>query len=126
MKVNYTLPGYRPEIDVSKDMVESFDSPFKNRMEAFEQRQPVGWKELLGLNHLPPDPSQVAQPQSRSAGVVDASVLRQQWRDFMTRHGSTEELQNSSEPVRRMLDLLRNYQKESDDLFSRGVSEAQR
>lgn len=126
MKVNYTLPGYRAEVDVSRDLVESFDSPFKNRMEAFEQQQPVGWKELLGLNQLPPDPSQVAQPYSQSSGVTDPALLRQQWRDFLSRHGGAEELQNSPEPVRRMLELLQRYQKESDDVFSRGVSEAQR
>lgn len=126
MKVNYTLPGYRPEVDVSRDLVESFDSPFKNRMEAFEQRQPVGWKELLGLNRLPPDPSQIAQPQSQWSGITDAAILRQQWREFLNRHGGPEELQNSPEPVRRMLELLQSYQKGSDRVFSRGVSEAQR
>jgi hypothetical protein len=35
-------------------------------------------------------------------------------------------MQNSPEPVRRMLQLLQAYQKQSDDLFSRGVSEVQR
>ncbi len=126
MKVNYTLPGYRPEVDVSRDLVESFDSPFKNRMEAFEQQQAVGWKELLGLNQPPPDPSQVAQPHSQSSGVTDAALLRQQWRDCLSRHGGAVELQDSPEPVRRMLELLQSYQKECDDIFSRGVSEAQR
>lgn len=126
MKINYTLPGYRPETDVSKDLVESFDSPFKDRMQAFAQPQPVGWKELLGLNLMPLDPSQVAQPQSQSSGVADAALSRQQWRDFLSRHGGTEELQNAPEPVRRMLELLQSYQKESDEVFSRGVSEAQR
>ncbi len=125
MKINYTLPGYRPETDLGKDLVESFDSPFKSRMQAFEQRQPVGWKELLGLNVMPPDPSQLVQPQSGSSGVVDAAVLRQQWRDLMSRHGGEHELQSSPEPVRRMLELLESYQRESDGLFSRGISEAQ-
>ena len=126
MKVNYTLFGYRPEVDVSRDLVESFDSPFKNRMEAFQQQQPVGWKELLGLNQAPPDTSRVAQPQSQSGGVTDAALLRQQWRNVLSRHGAAEELQNSPEPIRRMLELLQTYQKESDDVFSHGVSEAQR
>jgi hypothetical protein len=126
LKINYTLPGYQPETNVARDLVESFDSPFKNRMQAFEQQQTVGWKELLGLNLMPPDPAQVAQPQSQSSGVADAAISRQQWRDFFSRHGGAEELQNSPEPVRRMLELLQSYQKESDDVFSRGVSEAQR
>lgn len=126
MKINYTLPGYRAETDVAKDLVESFDSPFKNRMQAFEQQQPVGWKELLGLNQMPPDPSQVAQPQGESSGVTDASTLRQQWRDFLSRHSGAEEMRNSSEPVRRMLELLESYQRESDSIFAHGVSEAQR
>ncbi|MBV8072911.1 MAG: hypothetical protein JO270_23615 [Acidobacteriaceae bacterium] len=126
MKVNYTLPGYQPEVDVSRDIVESFDSPFKNRMEAFERQQPVGWKELLGLDQTPPDPSQVAQPESQSSGVADAALLRQQWQDFLGRHGGIEELQNSPEPVRRMLQLLQSYKKDSDDVFSRGVSSSQR
>lgn len=126
MKINYTLPGYRPETDVSRDLVESFDSPFKNRMQAFEQQQPVGWKELLGLDQIPPDPSQIMPPEREGSGVTHASALRQQWRDFLSRHGGTEEMQNSSEPVRRMLQLLENYQKESDAVFSRGVSEAHR
>jgi hypothetical protein len=126
LKINYTLPGYRPEVDVSRDLVESFDSPFKNRMEAFEQQQPVGWKELLGLNQMPPDASQAGQPQSQGGGVADPARLRQQWRDVLSRHRSAEELQNSPEPVRRMLQLLHTYQKDSDDVFSRGISEAQR
>ena len=126
MKINYTLPGYRPETDVGKDVVESLDSPFKNRMQAFEQRQPVSWKELLGLNLMPPDPSQVAQPQSAYSRVADPAALRQQWRDLLNRHGGAEELQNSSEPVRRMLELLQSYQKDSDTVFSHGVSEAER
>jgi hypothetical protein len=126
LKINYTLPGYRPETDVARDLVESLDSPFKNRMQAFEQRPPVSWKELLGLNLMPPDPSQVAHPQSSYSRVVDAAALRQQWRDLLTRHGGAEELQDSSEPVRRMLELLQTYQKESDALFSCGVSEAER
>ena len=126
MKINYTLPGYRAETDVAKDLVDSFDSPFQNRMQAFEQQQPVGWKELLGLNEMPPDASQVAQPDWESSEVSDASALRQQWRDFLGRHSGAEELENSSEPVRRMLELLEDYQRESDTLFSRGVSEAQR
>ncbi|HEX4772170.1 MAG TPA: hypothetical protein VH351_15145 [Bryobacteraceae bacterium] len=126
MKVNYTLPGYRPEVDVSRDLVESFDSPFKNRMEAFEQQQPVGWKELLGLDQMPPDPSQIAQPDSQSSAVADPALLRQQWRDLLSRHGTAEELQNSPEPVRRMLELLQAQQQESDDVFSRSVSEVQR
>lgn len=123
MKIDYTLPGYKPEVDVSKDLVESFDSPFQNRMQAFEQQQPVGWKELLGLNQLPPDPSQIAQPQSPSAGVTDASLLRRQWSDCLSRHNGADELKNSPEPVRRMVELLQSYQRESDELFSRGVSE---
>jgi hypothetical protein len=126
LKINYTLPGYRPETDVAKDLVESFDLPFRNRMQAFEQRQPVSWKELLGLDLMPPDASQVAQPQSEASGIADAAALRQQWRDFLIKHGGAEELQNSSEPVRRMLELLESYQRESDSMFSRGVSEAQR
>lgn len=126
MKISYTLPGYQPETDVSKDLVESFNAPFKNRMEAFEQQQPVGWKELLGLNQGSPDPSQVAEPHSQSSGVRDAAAYRQQWRDCLSRHGGADEMENSSEPVRRMLELLKGYQKQSDDLFSRGVSEAQR
>jgi hypothetical protein len=126
LKVNYTLPGYRPEVDVSRDLVESFDSPFKNRMEAFEQSQAVGWKELLGVDRMPPDPSQVAPPESQRSGVADAALLRQQWREFLSRHGGPEELQNSPEPVRRMLELLQRYQTGSDQVFSRGVSEAQR
>jgi hypothetical protein len=126
LKVNYTLPGYRPEVDVSRDLVESFDSPFKNRMEAFEQQQPVGWKELLGLDQMPPDPSQIAQPDSQSSAVADPALLRQQWRDLLSRHGTAEELQNSPEPVRRMLELLQAQQQESDDVFSRSVSEVQR
>lgn len=126
MKINYTLPGYRPETDVARDMVESFDSPFKNRMQAFEQQQPVEWKDLLGLNQMPPDPSQLVQPQWESGGVTDTSALRQEWRDILSRHGGTEEMQNSSEPVRRMLQLLESYQREADGVFSRGVSEAQR
>ena len=95
-------------------------------MEAFEQQQPVGWKELLGLNQLPLDPSEVAQPQAQSGGVAHAALLRQQWRDLLGRHGGAEELQNSPEPVRRMLELLESYQKEADGVFSRGLSEAQR
>ena len=125
MKINYTLPGYRPETEVARDLVESFDSPFKNRMQAFEQQQPVGWKELLGLDMMPPDPTQIPQPESQSGRVPDAALSRQQWRDFLSRHGGAEEFQNSPLPVRRMLDLLRSYQKESDDVFARGVSEAQ-
>ena len=126
MRINYTLPGFRPETDVAKDLVDSFDSPFKNRMQAFEQRQPVGWKELLGLNATPPDPAQVAQPQSAYSRVSDPATLRQQWRAFLSRHGGPEELQSSSGPVRRMLELLQSYQREADALFSRGVSEAER
>ena len=124
MKINYTLPGYGPETDAGSDLVESFDSPFRNRMQAFEQQQPVSWKELLGVNQMPPDSSQVAQPHSRSSGVADAVLLRQQWRDFLNRHAGPEEIQTSAEPVRRMLELLHTYQKESDEMFSRGVAEA--
>jgi len=126
LRINYTLPGYRPETDVAKDLVESFDSPFKNRMQAFEQQQPVGWKELLGLDLMAPDSSQVAQPQPAPRGAADAAALRQQWRDLLSRHGEAEEFQNSPEPVRRMLELLERYQRESDRVFSLGVSEAQR
>jgi hypothetical protein len=110
---------------VGKDLVESFDSPFRNRMQAFEQREPVGWKELLGLTLMPVDPSQLAPPERGSNGIMDAAALRQQWRDLMSRHGGDDELQSSSEPVRRMLGLLESYQRESDGLFSRGVSEAE-
>lgn len=125
MKVNYTLPGYRSEVDVSRDLVESLDSPFKNRMAAFGQQQPVGWRELLGLNQAPPDLAEVARPHSQSSEVTDAAILRQQWRDFLSRHGDPEELRNSPEPVRRMLELLQMHQKDSDDVFSRGMAEAQ-
>jgi hypothetical protein len=124
VKINYTLPGYRPETDVAKDLVESFDSPFKNRMQAFEARQPVAWQELLGLHMLAPDPTQVSPPAGHGA-VEDAAILRQQWRDMLSRHGVDDELENSPEPVRRMLALLQTYQRESDALFSRGVSEAE-
>lgn len=94
-------------------------------MAAFGQQQPVGWRELLGLNQAPPDLAEVARPHSQSSEVTDAAILRQQWRDFLSRHGDPEELRNSPEPVRRMLELLQMHQKDSDDVFSRGMAEAQ-
>ena len=123
MKINYTLPGYRPETGVGNDVVELFDSPFKNRMEAFERRQPIAWRELLGLNRKASDPSQIAQPESAFGESPDATSVRQQWRALLRRHGGFDEWRSSPAPVRRMLALLESYQKESDRLFSRGLSE---
>jgi hypothetical protein len=121
VKVNYTLPGHQPEVDVGKDLVESFDAPFKSRLQAFERRQPVAWRELLGLNRTPPDPSQVP-PLPDSGQMADAAALRQQWRELVSRHGGFSEWQSSPEPVRRMMTLLESYQKQADQLFSRGLS----
>ena len=125
MKINYTLPGYQPETGVGNNLVELFDSPFKNRMHVFERRQPVDWRELLGINRTAPDPSQIAQPESASGESPDATSVGQQWRALLRRHGGLDELRNSPMPVRRMLALLESYEKESDILFSRGLSEGE-
>lgn len=124
MKINYTLPGLVPETDVGKEIVESFDSPFKNRMEAFERKQPVAWRDLLGLNRQAPDPSQVAAPPPSNSS--EAAAIRQQWRDLLGRHASADSLQGAAPPVQRMMRLLATYQKESDRLFSMGLAETER
>ena len=124
MKINYTLPGYQPEIDGTSEVTESFDSPFQNRMRAFERRQPVAWRDLLGLNQTPPDPGQVGAPPSESAGpATEPEMIRQQWRQLLSKHGGSEELQNTAAPVRRMLGVLQQHQTESEKLVSRSLAE---
>ncbi len=125
MKINYTLPGYQPETDAAKDLVDSFDSPFKNRMQAFERRQSVSWRDLLGLNQMPPDPAQIPAPESSSVETATAAILRQQWRELLSRHSGRGAMKNTPVPVRRMLSLLERYQKEADHLFSYTLSEGQ-
>ncbi len=126
MKINYTLPGFQPENDVSKDLVGSFDSPFKNRMQAFERRQPVAWRDLLGLNQTPPDPSHIAPPETQPGSVSQSAALRQQWRELLGRHAGAAEMASAPPAAQRMLTLLQQYQKDSDGMFSRGLSEAER
>ena len=121
MKINYTLPGYQTEIGsaVGKEVAESFNSPFQDRMRAFAPSQPVSWSELLGLHQTPPDLAQMNPPPgSASRNSSDAAARDRQWRQMLSRHGGFEEVVNSPEPVRRMLSLLENYQKESDALAS--------
>lgn len=124
MKINYTLPGYQPELEGTSEVTESFDSPFQNRMRVFERRQPVAWRDLLGLNQTPPDPGQVGAPPSNSAGpATEPEMIRQQWRQLLSRHSGSENSQSTAAPVRRMLGVLRQYQVESEKLVSRSLEE---
>jgi hypothetical protein len=125
VRINYTLPGYQPETDATNQVTDSFDSPFQNRMRAFERREPVAWRDLFGLNKTPADPGQVGPPpRSKASETADLAIIRQQWRQLLGRHSGHADLQNAAPPVRRMLGLLQRQQEESDKLISRGLAES--
>lgn len=126
MKIDYTLPGFEPETELAKGVAESFNSPFQNRIRSFERRQPVAWRDLLGLSETPPDPAQLpAPPRSQTNEVSDPAIQRQQWHDLLSQHSGFEEMLNSPAAVRRMMAVLNSHQKEADNLFSRGLSEGE-
>jgi hypothetical protein len=123
MKVHYTLPGYQPEIEPAEENAEFTGSFFGNHLPAFDDKHPVTWQEVLGLDRVPPDSSSLAPPPRPPSQIRDPSGERRLWRRMLDRVNDPATLAGFPQAVRQMLALLDEYQQREAALLAHGVSQ---
>jgi hypothetical protein len=138
MRVEYTIPGFEPQVDSLPAAAGGLANPGADPATAgFPERlaqltaAPVttNWRKLLRLDASSPlDFGAAAPVPPQGASVADPADERQQWRDLITRqvsqYATSGITQDSSRNVGRMLALLAKYQELEDDLGSRMIAES--
>ena len=123
MKVQYTLPGYQPELKSAAEASEFPPARFRNTIPSLNGQPLTTLSSVLALDRTIPDPELLAPPQSSSSQPQDPAVERQLWRDILTRHNQPADIAQMQPAVRQMLALLQDYQQTESMLFTNGLSQ---
>jgi len=123
VKVQYTLPGYQPEIRSEAGASESVPARFRNAIPRLNGQSWTTLNSVLALDRTVPDPELLAPPQPSSSQPQDPALERQWWRDILTRHNQPGDTAQTPASVRQMLALLQDYQQTESMLFANGLSQ---
>ena len=120
----YTLPGFQPDLTPIEDESDLRPWPFEDGNPLSGPRNLVTWRQVLGLDHTPLDPSTCApHPQASSLPIRDATAERQQWRRVLSARNDPEVLETMPRAVAQMLALLADYQHQEVRLLASGLAE---
>ncbi|HEX4163991.1 MAG TPA: hypothetical protein VHZ55_00835 [Bryobacteraceae bacterium] len=123
VNVQYTIPGHQSdlsELAETGDADELDDAPFN---QTYQQEMPSlgGWKQLLGLSRVSPDPTQIDPPPKPAH--FDGSVrsdAEDTYRRLLESHIGRESTSQSPR-IKQMLDLLSAHQRAVDEIKARAV-----
>ena len=89
----YTLPGFQPDLTPIEEESDFRTWPFEDGNPLSGPCNLVTWRQVLGLDHTPLDPSTCAPPpQASSLPIRDATAERQQWRRILSARNDPEVL----------------------------------
>ena len=123
MKVQYTLPGYQPELKSAAEASEFLPARFQNTIPSLNGQPLTTLSSVLALDRTIPDPELLSPPQHSSSQPQDPAVERQLWRDMLTRHNQPADIAQMQPAARQMLALLQDYQQTESMLFTNGLSQ---
>src|SRR5215469_16709621 len=111
MKIQYTLPGYEPELTPLAQTGEESGASFDHLMRASPRYDSTTWKQALSLDRIPAGPAYLAPPPG-SPESRDVPTERLRWRQLLSRHlnGESRSYGPGQEKVRQMLVLLNQAQ----------------
>jgi hypothetical protein len=125
VKVQYTLPGYQPELKSAAEASEFLPARFQNTIPSLNGQPLTTLSSVLALDRTIPDPELLAPPQQSSSPPQDPAVERQLWRDILTRHNQPTDIAQMQPAARQMLALLQDYQQTESMLFMKGLFQDQ-
>ena len=121
----YTLPGFQPDLTPIEDESDFRTWPIDDGNPLPGPSNLVTWREVLGLDHTPRDPSTCPPPpQTFSLPIRDAMAERQQWRRILSARNDPKVLETIPRAVAQMLALLADYQQREVALLAYGLSES--
>jgi hypothetical protein len=123
VKVQYTLPGYQPELKSAAEASEFLPARFQNTIPSLNGQPLTTLSSVLALDRTIPDPELLAPPQQSSSPPQDPAVERQLWRDILTRHNQPTDIAQMQPAARQMLAMLQDYQQTESMLFTNGLSQ---
>jgi hypothetical protein len=135
MRVDYTIQGMQPPVDPRMVRAANAGGPygptFGERLRRFTANFRLNWRQVLGLDQVPPGPTTLGPPpKPATLETRDPGEVRQQWRRLAGR--SSRMLAESppgdtgtnalSPKTRRMHALLAQMQEMEDGVVSRSLS----
>jgi hypothetical protein len=137
MKVNYTLPGVLPELELTApaEVEELPAESFSAHLQRLRAPERTDWRALLRLNITPAGGADIGPPLApHGLDLRDGTSQRAWWRATLAKH--TRLLENTSQEgaagmgasslvsVQRMLGLLLESQGLEDEVFARHFTES--
>jgi hypothetical protein len=123
MKIQYTLPGYQPEITPLSETEEEGAISFERLMRTSQPLDSNTWEHALSLDRVPPGPTQFGPPpRPRSLEFRDVPAERLRWRQLLTQSSTRREASGvsaESNRVARMMAVLHQSQQAADDVWLR-------
>ena len=119
MKIQYTLPGYEPEITPLPETGEENGLSFDRLMRASPLCDSTSWKQALSLDRTPGGPTHIGPPPG-SREFRDVQAERLHWRQLLSQHldGERGLTGQGHEKVMQMLDLLDQAQQAADEVWA--------
>jgi hypothetical protein len=120
MRIQYTLPGYEPELAPLAQAGEESGPSFEHLMRASPRYDSTTWKQALGLDRIPAGPADLGPPPG-SPESRDVATERLRWRHLLSRHLNGEGRSyapGAQQKVRQMLILLNQAQEAADEVWA--------
>ena len=123
MKIQYTLPGYEPELTPLAQTGEESGPSFEHLMRASPRYDSTTWKQALGLDRVPTGPAHLGPPPG-SPESRDVATERLRWRQLLSRqlNGESHSYGPGQQRVRQMLVLLNQAQEAADEVWAHTLS----
>jgi len=126
MKIQYTLPGFNPELATVNGTGEPVESLSPVRFRTRYRHDATSWQQVLNLERTAPGPTHVSPPRlPASLPAVDAAGQHSRWQAFLHRH-ATESVSRSngqtSEKVDRMMALLVHSRRAAETIMLRSTT----
>ena len=119
MKIQYTLPGYEPEMTPLSETGEENGLSFDRLMRGAPRYDSTSWKQALSLDRTPGGPTYIGPPPG-SPEFRDVTAERLHWRQLFSQHfdGERGVTGQGNEKVMQMLVLLYQAQQAADEVWA--------
>ena len=134
MRVQYSLPGFLPDVVAPTGHVGTEGTPFRSLLTALPVSRKAGWEELLRLDRVPVTSSTLAPPSAPDGAQTAAGAeSRVRWSEMLDRQVGSYEQSESADPdftntpaaksIGRMLTLLLGFRDLENSMASRQLAE---
>jgi len=119
MKIQYTLPGYEPEMAPLSETGEENAPSFDRLLRASPRYDTTSWKQALSLDRIPAGPTYIGPPPG-SPEFRDVPAERLHWRQLLDQHFDRERRLTGQghKKVMQMLVLLYQAQQAADEVWT--------